>query len=199
MTRQAFRGILTVFNGNETTAMEDVKLSLEVRDEYGALATAHEFQINAESLDKFGGELSLDAGWSLAANETGVATILFIPTKYAAPTEEKKYSFGGTLSYIDPFTGLEVTRDLYPVTLTVKPSPNLEMTYFMQRDIFGDDPLTTDVVEPMEPAEFSLLINNVGYGDATNVRMVTEQPKIIENEKGLFIDFELLSSQLNDG
>ena len=199
MTRQAFRGTLTVFNGHETTAMEDVKLSLEVRDEYGALATAHEFQINAESLDKFGGELSLDAGWSLAANETGVATILFIPTKYAAPTEEKKYSFGGTLSYIDPFTGLEVTRDLYPVTLTVKPSPNLEMTYFMQRDIFGDDPLTTDVVEPMEPSEFSLLINNVGYGDATNVRMVTEQPKIIENEKGLFIDFELLSSQLNGG
>lgn len=199
MTRQAFRGTLTVFNGHETTAMENVKLSLEVRDEYGALATAHEFQINAESLDKFDGELSLDAGWSLAANETGVATILFIPTKYAAPTEEKKYSFGGTLSYIDPFTGLEVTRDLYPVTLTVKPSPNLEMTYFMQRDILGDDPLTTDVVEPMKPAEFSLLINNVGYGDATNVRMVTEQPRIIENEKGLFIDFELLSSQLNGG
>lgn len=199
MTRQAFRGTLTVFNGHETTAMEDVKLSLEVRDEYGTLATAHEFQINAESLDKFDGELSLDAGWSLAANETGAATILFIPTKYAAPTEAKEYSFGGTLSYIDPFTGLEVTRDLYPVTLTVKPSPNLEMTYFMQRDILGDDPLTTDVVEPMEPAEFSLLINNVGYGDATNVRMVTEQPKIVENEKGLFIDFELLSSQLNGG
>lgn len=199
MTRQAFRGTLTVFNGNETTAMEDVKLSLEVRDEDGTLATAHEFQINAVSLDKFDGELSLDAGWSLAANETGVATILFIPTKYAAPTEEKKYSFGGMLSYVDPFTGLEVTRDLYPVTLTVKPSPNLELTYFMQRNIIGDDPLTTDVVEPMEPAEFSLLINNVGYGDATNVRMVTEQPKIIENEKGLFIDFELLSSQLNGG
>lgn len=199
MTRQAFRGTLTVFNGHETIAMEDVRLSLEVRDEDGTLATAHEFQINAENLDKFDGQLSLDAGWSLAANETGVATILFIPTKYAAPTEAKEYSFGGTLSYIDPFTGLEVTRDLYPVTLTVKPSPNLEMTYFMQRDIFGDDPLTTDVVEPMEPAEFSLLINNVGYGDATNARMVTEQPKIIENEKGLFIDFELLSSQLNGG
>lgn len=199
MTRQAFRGTLTVFNGHETTAMEDVKLNLEVGDEDGNLATSHEFQINTESLDKFGGELNLDAGWSLAANETGTATILFIPTKYAAPTEEKKYSFGGTLSYIDPFTGLEVTRDLYPVTLTVKPSPNLDLTYFMQRDIFGDDALTKDVVEPMVPAEFSLLINNTGYGDATNVRMVTEQPEIIDNEKGLLIDFELLSSQLNGG
>lgn len=199
MTRQAFRGTLTLFNGNETTDMTGVKLSLEVRDEEGTLATAHEFQINAESLDKFGGELSLDAGWSLAAGETGVATILFIPTKYAAPTVPKKYSFGGTLSYVDPFTGLEVTRDLYPVTLTVKPSPNLDLTYFMQRDVFGDDALTTNVVEPMVPAEFSLLINNTGYGDATNVRMVTDQPEIVDNEKGLLIDFELLSSQLEGG
>lgn len=199
MTRQAFRGTLTVNNGHEENALKDFKLNLEVRDEDGVLATAHEFQINAESLKNFDGELSFDSGWSLAANETGVATILFIPTKYAAPTEPKEYSFGGTFSYTDPYNGLTVTRELNPVTLTVKPSPNLEMTYFMQRDIFGDDPLTTDVVEPMEPAEFSLLINNVGYGDATNVRMVTEQPKIIENEKGLLIDFELLSSQLNGG
>ena len=199
MTRQAFRGTLTVFNGHESLPMENVKLTMDVRDEYGTMATPHEFQINVESLNKFDGELDLDAGWSLNANETGVATILFIPTKYAAPTEEMKYSFGGTLSYTDPFTGLEVSRDLYPVTLTVKPSPNLEMTYFMQRDILGDDPLTTDVEEPMVPAEFSVLINNVGYGDATNVRMVTEQPEIIDNEKGLLIDFELLSSQLNGG
>ena len=199
MTRQAFRGTLTVNNGHEANVLQDLTLNLEVRDDNGTLATTHEFQINAESLDNFDGELNLDAGWSLDANETGVATILFIPTKYAAPTEPKDYSFGGTFSYTDPYNGLTVTRELNPVTLTVKPSPNLEMTYFMQRDILGDDALTTDVVEPMEPAEFSLLINNVGYGDATNVRMVTEQPKIIENEKGLLIDFELLSSQLNGG
>ena len=81
--------------------------------------------------------------------------------------------------------------------MTVKPSPELDLTYFMQRDVFGDDPLTLDVVEPMKPAEFALLINNKGYGDATNVKMVTQQPEIIENEKGLLIDFELISSQVN--
>nr|MCR5679734.1 hypothetical protein [Prevotella sp.] len=50
--------------------------------------------------------------------------------------------------------------------------------------------------EPMVPAEFTVVINNKGYGDATNVRMQTEQPKIIENDKGLYIDFEILSSTL---
>lgn len=197
MTRQAFRGTLTVFNGHETLPMTNVKLNLEVRDEDGNLTTSREMEINAETLDAFAGELSLTSGWSLEANKTGVATVLFIPSKYAAPTEAKDYSFGGTLTYIDPFTGYEVTRDLYPVTLTVKPSPNLDMTYFMQRDILGDDALTADVVEPSVPAEFALLINNVGYGDAENVVMTTKQPEIIENEKGLLIDFELLSSQLN--
>ena len=197
MTRQAFRGTLTVFNGNEEKAMEDITLSLEVRDEDGMLATSREFQINAESLDGFTGELDLASGWSLAANETGVATILFIPTKNAALEADKDYSFGGSLTYTDPFTGLEVTRDLYPVTLTVKPSPELDLTYFMQRDVYGDDALTTDVVESSEPAEFALIINNKGYGDANNVKLVTNQPEIIENEKGLLIDFELISSQLN--
>ncbi len=195
MTRQAFRGTLTVFNGHENIPMNNVKLNLVVKDENGNQTTPHEFQINNESLDKFSGDL--DGAWTLNAQETGKATILFIPTKYAALNEPKNYSFGGTLSYLDPFTGLEVTRDLYPVTLTVKPSPDLDLTYFMQRDVLADDPLTTDVVEPMVPSEFSLLIHNVGAGEGSNIRMVTNQPEIVANEKGLLVNFELLSSQLN--
>lgn len=195
MTRQAFRGTLTVNNGNENEAMQNVRLNLEIRDEEGNISNSL-FQVNVESLDKFEGNMDLVSGWSLAPNAEGTATVMFIPQKNAAPDEPKVYSFGGSLSYIDPFTGLEVTRSLMPVSLTVNPSPNLDMTYFMQRDVLGDDPLT-DVVEPMVPAEFSLLINNKGNGEAGNVRIVTEQPEIIENEKGLLIDFELIGSQLN--
>lgn len=198
MTRQAFRGTLTVNNGNEETAMTDVKLNLEVRDTNGNLTTSHEFQIDAESLKGFTGNLGLTSGWKLGAGETGTATVLFIPTKYAAPTESRTYSFGGSFSYTDPYTGLNVTRDLNPVTLTVDPSPNIEMTYFMQRDVFGDDPFT-ETVEPSQPAEFALLVNNKGYGDATNMSLTTKQPEIIDNEKGLAVTFELLSSQLNGG
>lgn len=199
MTRQAFRGTLEVFNGHESIPMEDVKLNLLVTKKDGQVATSHEFEMHTESINGFTGSLELGSNWTLKANTTGTATILFIPTKYAAPTEPLEWSFGGTLSYVDPFTGLEVTRELFPVTLTVKPSPELDLTYFMQRDIYGDDALTLDVVEPMQPAEFALLINNKGNGDATNVRMVTQQPEIIENEKGLYIDFEIVSSQVNGG
>ena len=196
MTRQAFRGTLTIGNG-ATVPMTDIKLKLNVVNKQTNLpATAREFEMHTESLKMFEGDLDMESGWYLGADSTGTATILFIPSKYAAPDEPVDYSFGGTLYYVDPYTGLEVTRELYPVTLTVKPSPELDLTYFMQRDLYGDDPLTEEI-EPVVPGEFAVIINNKGNGDATNVRMVTKQPQIIENEKGAFINFEFVSSQLN--
>ena len=198
MTRQAFRGTLKVSNGHESLPVEDFRLHLTVADEDGKVATSHEFQTAPESLTGFVGPLDFESGWTLGSNTNGQATVLFIPTKYAAPTDPKKYSFGGFVTYTDPFTGSEAVRSLTPVTLTVSPSPVLDLTYFMQRDVIGDDPLT-ETVEPCQEAEFSLLINNTGYGDANDVRMLTQQPQVIDNRKGLLIDMQLLSSQLNGG
>ena len=196
VTRQAFRGTLKINNGYKDDNLEDFKLNLTITDENGNVAGSDKFQVNPETLAGFEGELDFGAGWTLKAGQDGSATILFIPTKNAAPTAEKKYNFGGSFSYIDPSNGLVVTRQMNPVTLTVKPSPSLDLTYFMQRDVLGDDPLT-EVVEPSKEAEFSLLISNTGYGDASNVRFVTSQPEIVENEKDLVIDFDLVGSQLN--
>ena len=198
MTRQAVRGTLTVYNASESEAMKNVTLNLVVTDPYGNIADSHIMEIQTEEKTGFTGEDDFESGWDLAAKETGVAKILFIPTKYAAPTEPMQYTFSGSISFIDPFTGLEMTRELEAERLTVNPSPNLELVYFMQRDIYGDDALTEEV-EPIIPAQFSLLINNKGYGDATKVKMLTQQPKIVENEKGLMVDFEIISSQLNGG
>lgn len=198
MTRQAVRGTLTVYNASESEAMKNVTLNLVVTDPYGNIADSHIMEIQTEEKTGFTGEDDFESGWELAPKETGVAKILFIPTKYAAPTEPLQYTFSGSISFIDPFTGLEMTRELEAERLTVNPSPNLELVYFMQRDIFGDDALT-DEVEPIVPSQFSLLINNKGYGDATKVKMLTQQPKIIENEKGLLVDIQIESSQLNGG
>lgn len=194
VARQAFRGTLTMFNGHEAQAIDSLQLNLEVRDNEGKLATSQQFAVSNESIDHFGGKLK--GPWTLEAKQTGTATILFVPSKYAAPTEPKEYSFGGTITYKDPFTGLFVTRDLYPVTLTVKPCPDLSLSYFVERDVFGDDPETAEI-EPSIPAEFSLLINNVGYGDANSVKIATGQPEIVDNQKGLAIHFEMIGSSMN--
>ena len=195
MTRQAFRGTLTMENGLNTD-LTGIELSLLVKDLMGTEATSHEFQINFESIDGFEG--SVNGPWTLGPKAKGVATILFIPTKYAAPDALTTWSFGGTL-YFNDGEGATQVRSLLPVSLQVKPSPDLDLTYFMQRDVYGDNPLTKDVVEPMVPAEFAVLIHNKGKGDASNIRMFTRQPQIIDNEKGLFIDFNIISSRLNGG
>ena len=195
LTRQAFRGTLTIENGS-SNAIEDILVDVNATNmETGFMATSREMQIAIEKIEGFEGEK--DGAWRLDAGKKGVATILFIPTKYAAPENLTTYSFGGTLSFKDGST--TQNRSLFPVSLQVKPSPELDLTYFMQRDVYGDNPLTPDVVEPVIPAEFSVLIHNKGKGDANNVRMITKKPEIVENEKGLLIDFDIISSSLNGG
>ena len=195
LTRQAFRGTLTIENGS-SNAIEDILVDVNATNmETGFMATSREMQIAIEKIEGFEGEK--DGAWRLGAGKKGVATILFIPTKYAAPENLTTYSFGGTLSFKDGST--TQNRSLFPVSLQVKPSPELDLTYFMQRDVYGDNPLTPDVVEPVIPAEFSVLIHNKGNGDANNVRMITKKPEIVENEKGLLIDFDIISSSLNGG
>lgn len=192
MTREAFEGTLTIFNGNTTTAMEEVKLNLEVRNPDGELANDL-FEIETKALDILTG---IDGTGSLGAEQTGSATILFIPEKGAAPEVPVSYSFGGSFSYLDPFTGVTVEKPLFPVTLDVNPSPDLFLHYFMQRDILGDDPLT-EPIEPIIPGELAVMIENNGYGTAKNVRIESAQPEIIDNEKGLAIHFELIGSNLD--
>ena len=192
MTREAFEGTLTINNGNTQNAMTNLKLNLEIKNNKGVLCNDL-FQINTKALSILTG---IDGTGSLGAGQKGSATILFIPEKGAAPQVATSYSFGGSFSYIDPFNGLEVTKQLFPVSLDVNPSPDLFLHYFMQRDILGDDPLT-EAIEPIVPAELALMIQNDGYGQATKVRVESAQPEIIENKKGLAIHVALIGSNLN--
>ena len=199
MTRQAFRGTLNVYNGHESVDMSDVHLTLNVYNKAtGERITPREMEMQAERLTGFTGKASLDENekWVLPANTTGEATFLFIPTKYAAPTDTTVYTFAGTLSYFDPYSQTHVDRVLYPVDVKVAPTAELELTYFMQRDVYGDDALTEEV-EPSLPVEFALLLNNKGYGNAAKLRMTTSAPQIVDNQKGLKVDFRMLYSTLN--
>ena len=191
MTREAFDGTLTVNNGNETMDMDNFKVLLEVRDEKGNLANDL-FQINTQSLK---GIDAVDGSSSIGSGEEITATFRFIPEKGAAPKTPMSYSFGGKIIYVED--GDTITINLNPVTLVVNPSPDLQIDYFMQRNILGDDALTLDRVEPCVPAALGVRIDNQGYGAAKNVKLETAQPVIVENKKGLLIDFDIIGSSLN--
>jgi hypothetical protein len=193
MTREAFLGTFTVHNGHDSEPMEAIDLNFAIKDDEGNDCT-NLFQINTLSMNNL---TEIDGSGSLGPELDGVAKIQFIPTRNAAPTVPKLYYFGGTFSFIDPYTFDEIVYELYPVEITVNPSPDLHVDYFMQRDILGDDALTEDVIEPMVPAELGVIIHNKGAGMAKNVLLETAEPQIIDNEKGLTIDFAMYGASFN--
>lgn len=61
----------------------------------------------------------------------------------------------------------------------------------------GDDPFTKDVREPSVPAVLGLMVDNRGNGSAKAMRVSSSQPEIVDNEKGLLIDFKLLGTRVD--
>ncbi len=192
LTRQAFRGTMTLENA-QNTALEDVVLKATVHtmddvDVTELFALDYETPINMKEGD---------AGWDIEGGVTGEANVVYVPSKEVALTEPTKYKFGGTVTYYDVATETEATVTLTPTVLTVNPSPDLHLTYFVQRKIKGDNLFTEDVVEPWEPVEFALLVNNEGEGDAINLVIETSEPTITENHHNLPIKFETLYSSID--
>lgn len=192
MTREAFEGTLEIFNGHPTDAMDSLSVVLQITDENGVPSNGL-FEIQTKSLTNLS---DVTGGGMIASQQRGSVKFLFIPEIGAAPQAPKVYNFSGYVRYWDPYVQAMVNMPLSQVPLTVNPSPNLMLHYFMQRNIMGDDPLTTPDIEPSEPAELAVMVENHGYGPAVNMVISSAQPKIIENEKGLAINFELIGSHL---
>lgn len=193
MTREAFEGTLRIHNGHMTDPMQDISVNLTIKNPSGEDCT-NLFQINTTSMDQITG---IDGTGSLEAQSEGVVQFIMIPTIAAAPDTTVIYSFGGSFTFLDPFSGEEMTYQLYPVDLKVYPGPNLYVDYFVQRNIISDDPLTEDTIEPMEEAEIAMMIRNLGAGDACNVYLQSSQPTIIDNQSNLLIQFQMTNAAMN--
>ena len=195
LTRQAFRGTLKIEN-QYTTGLTDIVFEANVKTMDGKDVTEM-FALDYD--DKPTGSIEVDKKtgvWSLAGEKVGEAGVIYVPSKETAPTEPVTYLFGGTLMYTDIDTGERVIVELMQTALKVNPSPDLYLTYFIQREFISDDPLT-DVVEPWEPAEFALLIQNKGAGKALNLAIETSEPRIIENVNSLPVAFKSLYSSID--
>jgi beta propeller repeat protein len=126
----------------------------------------------------------------------------FIIPKIAAGGESQagvQYEIGAQLA--GALYGEEIepsVLDVIPDTITVKPEPQLDITYFQPRDVDGDNPFTPDIVETPIPFTLGVLVKNVGYGQANKVTIDSEQPKVAENEQGLLVVPKLLGARIGD-
>ena len=191
LTRTAFRGTLEMDNDG-SSSITGIQLTLDIRDGDN-LSAGSRFVTTGPVL---GGQLlSVDGSGVLPGAASGSVVYTFIPTREAAPTQPTIYQIGGTLRYLD--NGLEVVVPLLSAPISVFPDARLTLDYFQQRDVYSDDPFTGDV-EPAEPFALGLIVRNTGAGQAHDFTITSAQPQIIENEKGLLIDFKLIGTHVGD-
>jgi hypothetical protein len=190
LTRSAFRGTLELINKDPFNGLDLIAVSVQAYDTNGRAAT----DLFGFRPPQLSGLNAIDGTGTLGPDATGSATFILVPTRDAAPEVPTQYGVGGYLTYrID---GKLVTVPLVPVTITVFPDPRLVVQYFHQRDVFSDDPFTRDVIEPTVPFNLAVMVANRGKGDARNVRIISSQPEIVENEKGLAIDFKIIATEV---
>ena len=189
LTRDAFKATLQLDNGSSDILM-NVGISVVVRNQVGQDVTGL-FGIAPPTLT--GSLTAVDGTGMLVPTASGSAQWTLIPTLDAAPQAATNYLVSGTLSYTQ--NGVLITIPLAPVPITVQPNPQLYVKYFHQRDVFADDPYTPQI-EPSVPYSLAVMVQNRGYGIARSFQITSAQPKIIDNEKGLLIDFKLIGTEV---
>lgn len=199
--RQGFDAVMKINNNLDTVSIDNVAVDVRFSDAdgNGVLATSDPNNTTARffiRVDRLDGIANVTGTGRVLPGTTGEIHWLIIPTVNAAlsPTGTL-YFVGATLTYT--IGGQVETVDVTPDFITVKPLPQLTLNYFLEKDVFGDEPSTTEV-EPIEPFTLGVRVKNNGQAVAKNVRIDSAQPVIRENPQGLLIDFTITGSSVDD-
>jgi autotransporter-associated beta strand protein len=190
VARSAFSASFELDNQKPSDTLTNISVSLHVYTMTGTDVTSL-FFISAPTLT---GLSAVDGTGTLAPGTSGTANWTIIPTNAAAADGITNYLVDGTLSYFD---NVQVTVPIVPSTITVYPAPSLHVSYFLQQDVYGDDPFTPQVETP-QPFALGLLVTNTGPGDAGDFTITSSQPQIIDNKKGLLVNFDITGAQVGN-
>ncbi|MCW7754909.1 chitobiase/beta-hexosaminidase C-terminal domain-containing protein [Desulfobotulus sp. H1] len=201
LERQAFDAHMRINNGLAHASIENVTVEVHFSDESGRPVRASSdpddtgalFFIRTETMN----HISDVSGRGKVAPETSADIHwLIIPAPGASGGRESGtlYFVGATLSYTA--AGKSETIEVAPDCIYVKPMPALVLDYFLPVDVFGNDPWTSTVEEPL-PFELGLRIRNGGHGYARSLRVQSAQPRIVDNDLGLFIGFHIEGVRVN--
>ena len=189
LTRQAFKGTLVVNNRTDTTPLTGVAVRVDFFDTNHVVVNER----FAYAVPTLSGITAVDGAGTFAPNASGTVEYTFIPTTNAAPDGPTAYSAGGELRYIEGTNAVVIT--LNPAPITVLPQASLKVDYFHQRDVFSDDPFTPEI-EPSIPYSLGVMLQNRGRGAAHAVKITSAQPKIIDSDKGLLVDFQIVATEV---
>ena len=193
ITREAFLARLEIEN-QEHVSLEQMTLEIMITDSNDGSPSTHLFAISNETLS--GSLVRAGDSWTLMSGESGSVEWLIVPLSEAAPETDRVYGVGGTLRYT--IDNENLTIPLLPTLITVTPDPSLLVHYFWERTVVGDDPFTEEV-EPSVPFTLGVIVKNAGYGVASSLTLSSGQPEIIENERGLLINYMIIGANIGNG
>ncbi|MFN0012185.1 MAG: CARDB domain-containing protein [Phycisphaerales bacterium] len=190
VTREAFSARLVIANSGQGDLLTNVVSDLHITDAAGNDATAF-FALTAPTPIGFGGS---PGNLAVSPGTEGTLQWLIVPSSAAAPIVPTQYFVSGSFAY--SVAGESIQVPLYAAAITVVPNPSLRLKYFLEREVFSDDPFT-QAVEPAVPFALGLIVTNGGAGSARNVRITSAQPEIVQNDRDLLIDFKITGTELN--
>lgn len=202
LERQAFDAHMRINNGLDNLALQQVRVDVTFTDANGNGVRATSDPNNTTALffirlDTMSGINDVAGNGTVPPASSADVHWLIIPTRGAGGQVPSGtlYYVGATLRYT--LAGETEEMEIVPDFIVVKPLPLLTLDYFLTRDVYADDPFTA-AIEPAEPFTLGLRARNNGQGVAHNVAIDSAQPRIVENEQGLLINFQILGSVVND-
>jgi len=202
LERQAFDARMVITNHLDTLELTDVKVDVLFTDEQGNSVLASSDPNNTDAtffirVDSLSNISDISGSGTVDPSSEAEVHWLIIPAPGAGGSVAtgKRYDVGAVLTYKQNGVPQEIT--VAPDLIFVKPLPLLNLDYFLTRDVIADDPFTNPI-EPPEPFVLGVRVANNGGGAAHNLSIDTAQPKIIENDLGLLIDFRITGAQLDN-
>lgn len=202
LERQAFDAEMKITNSLPLTPLTEIRVDVKVTDEQGVPVpvTTDPNDLSAKfflrQTQRQGIDNTTGTG-QVAAGATATVNWLLIPAPGSAGTSPfgKRYLIGATLRY--RFNGETQVMELNPDLITVKPLPQLTLDYFLTRDIVADNPFTPQIEAP-EPYTLGVRVKNAGLAPAKELKIESAQPRIVENQQGLPIEFKIIGSYVQD-
>lgn len=201
LERQAFEARMTISNGFDGMAIENVAVQVTFSDEDGNPVPASSDPGNTTALffilpDTLTGIDNVSGTGQVGPSSSADITWLIIPAPDSSNgvPQGTLYYVGATLTYT--MAGSEQTTEVMPDYIYVKPMPELTLDYFLPTDVYGDDAFTPEI-EPEIPFPLGLRVANNGSGIARDVAITSAQPEIVENELGLLIGFNIEATKVN--
>ncbi len=201
LERQAFDAHMRINNGLTNVTLENVDIEVLFTDADGnpVLATTSSAPSDAKFFISPGTRENIEdisgAGTVAPATSADIHWLI-IPAPGASDgmPSGTLYYVGSRLRYT--IAGEQHETEVTPDFIYVKPMPMLTMDYFIPQFVYGDDP-GTDPIEPIVPYSLGVRVKNNGAGAARALKIESAQPKIVENDSGLLINFQIEGSRVN--